>query len=182
MKPYLKSLLALIAASAIITPSAMGFGLDPERAVKPGTEAPEITGKDLENKPMKLSEFRGKVVVLSFWNSTSDMCKQVLPHHQSLVTKYGTKPFAVLGVGGDKENKDARRFARKENITWRCWNDQGGPRGGTIFPNYGVMAVPVIYVIDAKGVVRGREAYGKDLEALIDRLLAEQAKQPLGKK
>jgi cytochrome oxidase Cu insertion factor (SCO1/SenC/PrrC family) len=32
-----------------------------------GQVAPEITGKDLENKPMKLSEFRGKVVVLDFW-------------------------------------------------------------------------------------------------------------------
>jgi len=64
MKRIALIVLALVLASALPTQAA---SRSREGGFEIGQTAPEITGKDLESKPMKLSEFRGKVVVLDFW-------------------------------------------------------------------------------------------------------------------
>jgi peroxiredoxin len=175
MKRYL---IPLTVAAAVLCawPSgrALAAGLDPEKALRVGQPAPEIEGKDLDNKTMKLSEFRGKVVVLVFWNST-DTCKLIVPQHKALEGRMMGKPFALLGVNGDKERGDGRKFARKEGIAYRTWQD--GPKG-PIAEAWGVLGRPVIYVVDDKGVIRGREAYGQTLDKLVDKLLLEKTKPP----
>src|SRR5262249_8489364 len=52
-----------------------------------GRPAPEIEGEDLDGKPLKLSDYRGKVVVLSFWFSTCVPCRALIPHEQALVKR-----------------------------------------------------------------------------------------------
>ncbi len=85
------------------------------------------------------------------------------------------KPFALLGVNGDRERSDAKKFARKEGITYRTWQD--GSKG-PIATGWGANQFPTIYVLDAKGVVRGREAYGQGLDKLVDKLLLDLTKPP----
>ena len=64
MKHHIISLIA-VAAMLLLTPASRAAS--PSTGFAIGQTAPEITGKDLDGKPMKLSEFRGKVVVLDFW-------------------------------------------------------------------------------------------------------------------
>jgi len=168
--------LTVVAAVLCAWPSgrALGAGLDPEKSLRVGQPAPEIQGKDLDNKPMKLSEFRGKVVVLVFWKA-DDTCKAIFPQHKTLEGRMMGKPFVLLGVNGDRERSDARKFARKEGVTYRTWQD--GPKG-PIAQAWGVVGYPVIYVVDGQGVIRGREAYGQTLDKLVDKLLLEKTKPP----
>ena len=64
MKHHIISLIA-VAAMLLLAPASRAAS--PSTGFAIGQTAPEITGKDLDGKPMKLSEFRGKVVVLDFW-------------------------------------------------------------------------------------------------------------------
>ena len=68
------------------------------------------------------------------------------------------KPFALLGINSDTEQR--YRAALKEGgITWPSWFDGGSP-GGPIATKWSVEAWPTIYVLDARGVIRGRGTAG----------------------
>ena len=175
-----RCLIPLTVAVAMLCVPPASRGLDPEKALPVGKEAPEISGKDLDNKAMKLSEFRGKVVVLDFWASNSDTCKPLIAQHKALEGRLMGKPFALLGVNGDSERGNAKKFARKEGITYRSWQDGAGAKG-PIASAWGANQFPTIYVLDAKGVVRGREAYGAALDKLVNALLVEMTR-PAGKR
>jgi thiol-disulfide isomerase/thioredoxin len=117
-----------------------------------GRTAPEIKGEDIDGKPMKLSDFRGKVVVVSFWATWCGPCMGLVPHEKALVEKMKGRPFALIGVNGDDDRDNAKTISAKEGISWRSfWN--GGARQG-IPVRWGVSGWPTIYVIDGNGVIR----------------------------
>ena len=82
-----------------------------------GQVAPEITGDDIEGVSLKLSDYRGKVVVLSFWATWCGPCMAMVPHERSLVKRMEGKPFALLGFNGDDDRSAANAAARRENMT-----------------------------------------------------------------
>lgn len=137
----------------------------------PGKEAPEITGEDLDGKPMKLSEFRGKVVLLSFWGAWCRPCVMALPRERKLVDRFAGKPFVVVGVNTDHDVKVARGVAAEHGVTWRSWWDRS--QLGPITGRYNVTGFPMLYLIDRKGVIRQRdlppdeELLGAQIEELL---------------
>ncbi|OJW10543.1 MAG: hypothetical protein BGO49_22745 [Planctomycetales bacterium 71-10] len=127
-----------------------------------GQPAPELIGEDIDGAPFWLSEFRGKVVVLSFWTTSSDPQRG-----KDLLAAMKGRPFALVGVNGDAEDDRAKvqEFIAKEGITWRSfW--AGGP-DGKIPRKWGVRSWPTAYVIDAAGIIRDDQVGEKvDPEAL----------------
>ena len=63
-----------------------------------GAPAPEIRAIDLDGKMFSLSDYRGKVVDLSFWADWCPWCVKLFPHEKALVEKYKDRPFVLLGV------------------------------------------------------------------------------------
>jgi uncharacterized protein (TIGR03067 family) len=120
-----------------------------------GMKAPEIDGVDLDGKPMKLSDYKGKVVLLSFWGTWCAPCMRLMAHERELVERYQGRPFAVVGVNSDPLTTDLRPAVEKHRITWRSFKDKqpGKPR---IDGEYGVSGWPTLYLIDHDGVIRGR--------------------------
>lgn len=135
-----------------------------------GRSAPEIEGEDLDGKPMKLSDFRGKVVVLNFWATWCGPCMAMVPHERDLVKRLENQPFVLLGVNGDADRVAARTCVAREHITWRSW-DQG--RDGPIIRRWNILGWPTIYVLDAQGIIRYRDIRGAELDEAVDRLIAE---------
>lgn len=123
------------------------------RNLNVGQTAPDIVGADLDGRELKLSDYRGKVVVLSFWGSWCPHCQEILPQERSLVTHLKDRPFALLGVNNDEDRELAAKFAEKEQMTWPSWWD-GDPKTGKIATQWNVTEWPTIYVIDAAGVIR----------------------------
>ena len=70
-----------------------------------GKPAPEIEGVDVDGKPLKLSDYRGKVVLLVFWGAWCGPCMALVPHERELAERYKGRPFTLLGV----DCKDTRK-------------------------------------------------------------------------
>jgi peroxiredoxin len=146
--------------------------------LEPGKTAPEISGKDVDGKPLKLSRFRGEVVVLSFWASWCGPCMQMIPLERALAERLKAQPFTMLGVSGDAAAADAKRAMQKESVTWPSFWKQGGPNGA-IADAWNIHGWPTVFVIDPQGVIRLKfEGYGGNytsnlLNSAVDRMLKE---------
>ncbi|HXJ57288.1 MAG TPA: sigma-70 family RNA polymerase sigma factor [Verrucomicrobiae bacterium] len=131
-----------------------------------GKLAPEIEGVDLDGQPMRLSDYRGKVVVLTFWwNGYIEA-----PEHRKLVEQMFGRPFAFVGVYGDDELAKGRAEIEKYQITWPSFLDK---RDGPIAKAWNVRSWPNIWVLDANGVIRYRNARGSELTKAVETLLRE---------
>ena len=135
-----------------------------------GKPAPEIEGVDMDGKPLKLSDYRGKVVVLVFWGSWCGPCMAQVPHERELVERLKGQPFALLGVDCETDKDTARAVMARERMTWPNWYD-GSPDTGPIANRYHVRSYPSVFVLDAKGVIRCRGVAG--IDAIVDKLLVE---------
>lgn len=139
-----------------------------------GEKAPEIEGKDIHGKAMKLSDYRGKVVVLDFGSHRScGVCRQVYPELRSMVEKYQGRPFALLGISVEDDVKELVALAEKGENTWPVWWD-GESMEGPIAARWVIRSMPTFYVLDPKGVIRNKGFIQPvDLAATVDMLLKE---------
>ncbi|MCS6976107.1 MAG: TlpA family protein disulfide reductase [Gemmatales bacterium] len=142
---------------AINIPKDLGPAIGPLEMEGPkiGEPAPEIEGEDIDGNPMKLSDFRGKVVLIDFWGEWCPHCVNLIPHARELAEKMKDKPFVLLGVNSDRNRERVKQFVKERDVTWRSWWNGGSP-AGPISAKYGVQGWPTLYLIDDKGIVRAR--------------------------
>ncbi len=131
-----------------------------------GKPAPETEGTDLEGQKMKLSDYRGQVVVLYFWSGDDSEAQQ----YPKLIRRMAEKPFAFIGVNGDDDLAKTKAAVEKYQVTWPCFSDG---RGGPIHTAWNVKGWPTIFVLDTKGVIRFRNPRGGELDKALDGLLRE---------
>jgi thiol-disulfide isomerase/thioredoxin len=150
--------------------------LDEIRLLPVGKTAPDISGEDLDGKPLKLRDYRGKVVVLTFWATWCGPCRAQIPYQRELVKRLQGRPFVFLGVNGDGDRTKLREWLAREPLPWRSWWDHrdGDEKGqGPIARAWNVRAWPTVYVLDSRGVIRYRDVFEKELDAAVDALLKE---------
>ncbi len=125
--------------------------------VQEGTRiAPPIELTLLDGAAWRLSDHRGKVVVLNFWASWCEPCKQEMPAFQQVAARGGTADLEVLGVGAKLDrDEDVRSFVRQYGVTYAIGRDLGGDdRGrGTIERDYGVIGYPATFFISPDGTI-----------------------------
>jgi peroxiredoxin len=141
------------------------------RDISVGRRAPEIEGRDSEGKPLKLSDYRGKVVLLMFTSSDCAPCVAMYPMLRSLAIRLKEEPFAVLSVYADSDVTSLRKKIGDREITWRCWCDGGAD--GPIGERWNVQSYPTIIVLDAAGMIRYKISGSEGMEAAIDSLVKE---------
>jgi thiol-disulfide isomerase/thioredoxin len=136
-----------------------------------GNPVPDVDGIDLDGKKVKLSSYRGKVVLFDFWATWCGPCVAMIPHERELVEKQAGKPFALLSVNVDEDKGQLSEFLGKEKMPWSHWFD--GPRG-PVAKMFKVRAYPTLYLIDTKGIVRkkwigspGNDVIDKAVEELV---------------
>jgi thiol-disulfide isomerase/thioredoxin len=140
-----------------------------------GKVAPDIQGEDLDGHKLKLSDYRGKVVMISFWASWCGPCMQMVPDERALAERVKGKPFVLVGVNGDSKKADAIRAVTDAKITWPSfWNGVGGSNGD-IADAWNVRGWPTVFVLDSKGIIRLKTVGhpGKALDTVVDQLVEE---------
>lgn len=146
------------------------------RNLVPGKPAPEVTGSDIDGRPMRLSDHRGRVVLLAFWGQQWGSLRGQIPYERRLVARMHDRPFVLLGVNDDTDKEKLSGLINTEGITWRSWWDVGGRNHspGPIARQFNVHTRPTYYLIDHRGVIRrkflGTPGPGK-LDAAIDELV-----------
>ena len=148
------------------------------RDLSVGKVAPEIEGESVDGKPLKLSDYRGKVVVLSFWASWCGPCMDLVPHERALVKRLEGRPFALLGIDGDADRQKALKTMAKEGMNWLSWWDRTDG-DGPIATQWNVRGWPTIYILDRNGVIRYKNFLRNDLGILVDALLKEMEAKEL---
>ena len=150
-----------------------------ERAVSVGRVAPEIAGVDADGKPFKLSDFRGKVVVLKFWNHEHCApCRAAYPEERAMIKRMEGKPVVYLGVNNGDTHETLKKLLETGEVTWRFWVD-GNPAEGKIFKTWDVHGWPTVFVIDRKGVIRHQGFWMSQIplvEYAVEKLLEDQGK------
>ena len=130
-----------------------------------GTQAPDFALNDLGNQPIKLSELKGKVVLLDFWATWCAPCRAALPDLELLNRDFKDKGLVVLGVDGE-DAKDQAAFLDKFGYTFRSLVDPDD-----IVKNmFGAGGIPTTVLIDQKGTIQvfdtGTSSYDSLREAV----------------
>jgi len=118
-----------------------------------GKVVPEVESVDLVDKPMKLSDYRGKAVLLVFWGTWCGPCMAMIPHERELAKRYVGQPFQILGINQDEEEK-AKKAVQTEQITWRSFKDYLIKENRRISHRWNVHSWPTVFLIDHEGVIR----------------------------
>ena len=140
-----------------------------------GSEAPDFTVYDLEGNAYKLSDFRGKPVLLNFWASWCGPCQMEMPDFQKFYETHGDKVnFVIVNLtdGQQETVESASAFIAEKGYTFPVYYDTDIDAA----MKYGVSAVPVSYFIDAEGyfVAWAQGALTEDmLQQGVDMLLGE---------
>lgn len=149
------------------------------RTLRVGKLAPDIIGKDLNGEALSLSNYRGKVVLLSFWATWCGPCMAKIPHERKLVELYSDKPFAIVGVNADIDEAELKRSLDKFGISWHSFSC--GTKGplGPIPKAWNVSSWPTVYLIDHTGVIRGKHLSDAAIETKLAELVPEAEKAML---
>jgi peroxiredoxin len=143
-----------------------------------GKVAPEIVGEDLDGRPLKLSDYRGKVVVLVFWGDWNGPSRAMYPQWRSMAKRMEGKPCIVLGVNSDNDKEKLKRRASEEQINWRSWWDSGGEKG-PIAAQFKLPGWPTTYILDHRGTIRHKflwpPHHSFDVDEAIDNLITAAA-------
>jgi cytochrome c biogenesis protein CcmG, thiol:disulfide interchange protein DsbE len=137
-------------------------------SAKVGQRAPDFTLPTLHGGTVRLSDYRGKPVVLNFWASWCTPCRQEFPLLRDTLAA-SHDGFALVGVNTqDLVESDGRKFAKDQRADWpNGFDESEGVRRG-----YGVTGLPETFFIDAKGVIRSHVIRGLT-QSVLDAQLAK---------
>jgi peroxiredoxin len=150
------------------------YSLDNLKITAIGSMAPDFIQNDVNGKPVQLSSFRGKYVLIDFWASWCGPCRQENPNVVRNYHKYKGKNFTILGVSLDKETaKDAWLAAIKnDHLEWtqvsdlKFWQNMAATL-------YGVHAIPQNFLIDPQGKIVAKNLRGDALDDKLEELLGK---------
>ena len=121
-------------------------------SLREGAEAPDFELTTLDGETVKLSDYRGKKVIVNFWATWCPPCKAEMPHMQNFYEEYKDNDIEILAVNltnMDKGHDAIDAFVKEYGLTFPIPLDEEGDAGTT----YQAYTIPTSYILDEKGVI-----------------------------
>lgn len=114
--------------------------------------APDFALPDLSGRPLNLSSYRGKVVLLDFWATWCEPCREEIPHFVELQNKYRDRGFQIIGVSMDDSPEPVRNFCQQFEINYPVV--MGNAKTGELYG--GVLGLPIAFLIGRDGRISAK--------------------------
>ena len=121
--------------------------------LQPGTAAPDFTLNDLSGKPVRLSDFRGKTVVLVFWASWCPDCRAEVPQLKEMYAAADPAKVSFVSVSYDRAFDALKQFVAENALPGVQLFDPAGKKDSALGAAYGVQWIPSLYLINPEGKV-----------------------------
>lgn len=136
--------------------------------------APEFQISTLQGQQVSLKKLAGRVVVMDFWATWCEPCRDAVPELKELTKKYPAEKLVVISVSVDKDDSAWREFVGKEKMDWAQYRDADKK----IRTAFGIHAYPTYLVIDGGGIIRERFTGFNPQESTVHRLKATLGQMP----
>ncbi|OYP36950.1 TlpA family protein disulfide reductase [Rhodopirellula sp. MGV] len=131
----------------------------------------ELTGKTIEGKEFKLSELRGRPVILHYWATWCGPCKQDMKLLSRLQARYRREGLTLVGINVDAQRTDAVAFLNENRLPWVQLFEEGGLEYSRLSKAFGVQTLPTMMLIDKTGTVVSNNIGANELDEAIDKLV-----------
>lgn len=150
MKRFILYCLLITAACLLVAGCSKKESAQGVAVIKEKSPAPDITVNSLKNVPLKLSDLKGKVVLLNFWATWCPPCREEIPSMMKLNSSMAGKPFQMVAVSIDEGGVPAiEAFFKESGFNLPVYTDPDGKAAGV----YGITGVPETFVIDKNGIL-----------------------------
>lgn len=130
-----------------------------------------LKGRTLDNKALDLAQLKGKPVVVHYWATWCEPCKQDMKLLLDLQARYQKAGLTIVGVNVDADRRDAVRYVNESRIPWFQMHEPGGLDGSPLANALGVQTLPTMLLIDANGKVVQNNVPASQLNEEIDSML-----------
>jgi len=145
----------------------------PATSTSIGAIAPDLAFPDPDGNIRKLSDLRGKVVLLDFWASWCRPCRGENPHVVAMYQKYHDKGFEVFSVSLDREKESWKRAIAADGLVWpnhvsdlKYWSSEAAR-------TYGVSSIPSTFLLDQNGRIIAKNLRGEALSNALKQIFGE---------
>lgn len=124
--------------------------------------APDFSLPDLQGGRLELSAYRGKIVLLDFWATWCDPCREEIPRFVDLQEKYGDRGFQVIGISMDDDPEPVRDFYQRFKMNYPVV--MGNAKIGEAYG--GILGLPIAFLIGGDGRIHARHIGATDISVL----------------
>jgi peroxiredoxin len=133
-------------------------------------QAPNLTMNDINGKPVSITDFKGKYVLIDFWASWCGPCRKENPNVVAAYNKYKDKNFTILGVSLDQDKDSWVQAIKNDNLAWAQMSDLKQWQSAAV-STYNIEGIPFNVLIDPTGKVIAQELRGPALEQKLAEVL-----------
>ncbi len=149
--------------------AAIKSGLDKAMRLMVGSVAPDFGQETPDGKILKLSDLRGKYVLIDFWASWCGPCRRENPNVVRMYERFKEKGFEILGVSLDQNRDSWLNAIAGDGLKWPQVSDLKG-WANAVAKNYEVNSIPKTILIDPKGVIIAKDLRGSSLENMLSQI------------